>query len=343
MTDALFHAYTSLFGWIGVGLLLSRLLPETIPHWLGRGLFWIGMPIEIFALARHTDFSHVVLLTPVATLSILTLGLSLAFGFLQINQRWPLGWLGLRGQSTLSLYPNPAWSGWSATIPGDDGTHPKGLSEAQKGSFVLSAMLGNTGFVGLAIAATLLSPENLGIAAFFAVLHNVFGLYGVGVFVSHHFGQSEAMAGWQTSLWAILKVPSLWAFGLGVATQSIFLPASTEAGLDQCVWIVIPCAFVLTGMRLCQIRNWHTLVSGVLPATVKVLMMPAIVALLTPYLGIVGEPRLALVLMAGTPTALTTLVLAEEYNLDRDVMASSIALSMVALIPLVPLWIAIVA
>jgi malate permease and related proteins len=72
-----------------------------------------------------------------------------------------------------------------------------------------------------------------------------------------------------------------------------------------------------------------------------VVLMPTIIALITPLLGIVGEPRLALVLMAGTPTALTALVLAEEYNLDRELIASSIAISMLLLIPLIPLWLAL--
>ncbi len=331
MTDALFHAYTSLFVWIGVGLVLYRFLPETVPHLLGRGLFWVGMPVEIFDLARRTDFSHLVWLAPVATVTVLMFGLGVALSLLQVNQRWPLTWLGLRGKQPFSLYPDKSHSSVS-----EDSTLD--LNSAQKGSFVLSATLGNTGFVGLAIAATILSPENMGIAAFYTVMHNIFGLYGVGVFVSHHYGQTSTESRWWQSLVEVIKVPTVWAFILGVSTQFLEFPQFVETSLDQSVWIVIPCGFLLTGLRLSQLKNWKSLISGVIPAVVKMLIMPAVVLLVTPLLGITGEPRLALVLMAGTPTALTTLVLAEEYNLDRDLIASSIALSMLALIPLVPLW-----
>jgi len=337
MSDALFHAYTSLFIWIGVGLVLYRFVPDTVPRLLGRGLFWVGMPVEIFDLARRTDFSRLVWLAPVATVTVLMFGLGVALSILEVNQRWPLTWLGLRGKQPFSLYPDRAHPKTlePASVSEDETLD---LNSSQKGSFVLSATLGNTGFVGLAIAATILSPENMGIAAFYTVMHNIFGLYGVGVFVSHHYGQSSTESRWWQSLVEVIKVPTVWAFILGVSTQFIEFPQFVETSLDQSVWIVIPCGFLLTGLRLSQLKNWKSLVSGVIPAVVKMLIMPAVVLLVTPLLGITGEPRLALVLMAGTPTALTTLVLAEEYNLDRDLIASSIALSMLALIPLVPLW-----
>lgn len=328
MSDALFQAYSSLFLWIGLGVLCYRLLPHQLPHWLGRGLFWVGMPVEIFTLARHTDFSGLVWLAPAATVSTLVIGLSLAFGLLQLHRQGFLQSLGSASEPSLSLYPESDPDGLGAT-----------LNLPQQGSFMLSSILGNTGFVGLAIASKVLSPENLGVAAFFTVMHNVMGLYGVGVLVSHHFGESTADRRWWKSLLAVVKVPSLWAFVLGVTTQPLLFSPRIESWLSQSVWVVIPCGFLLMGMRLSQIRNWHDLTSGLVPTLVKMVLMPTTIAIATSLLGIGGEPRLALVLMAGTPTALTTLVLAEEYNLDRSLISSSIALSMLALIPMVPLWV----
>jgi malate permease and related proteins len=317
MTDALFHAYESLFIWIGLGVLLFRILPNQVPRLLGRSLFWVGMPVEIFALARRTDFSRLIWLAPTATVCTLLIGLGLALSLLQLSQLWPQEWLGIQG-------------------------------ETHKGSFVLSSMLGNTGFVGLAIAASILNPDNLGLAAFFTVMHNAMGLYGMGVLVADRFGEREDEdesvsdnRSWWKSLLAVVKVPSLWAFLLGASTQSVVFSEVAETTLQKSIWVVIPCGFLLMGMRLSQLKNLRSLACGLVPASIKVVLMPAIVALVTPLIGIVGEPRLALVLMAGTPTALTALVLAEEYNLDRELIASSIAISMLLLIPLVPLWLAL--
>jgi len=50
---------------------------------------------------------------------------------------------------------------------------------------------------------------------------------------------------------------------------------------------------------------------------------------------------LALVLMSGMPTAFANVILAEEYNLDRQIAASSILLSTVSLPLIIPLWLAL--
>ena len=42
--------------------------------------------------------------------------------------------------------------------------------------------------------------------------------------------------------------------------------------------------------------------------------------------------------MSGMPTAFAGLILAEEYDLDRELTASSVALSTGALLITIPLW-----
>ena len=70
--------------------------------------------------------------------------------------------------------------------------------------------------------------------------------------------------------------------------------------------------------------------------------MPLLVGLATTlFFGLSGSPRLAMVLMSGVPTAFAGLILAEEYNLDRDLIASSIIISTVLLLLVLPLWILI--
>jgi hypothetical protein len=43
--------------------------------------------------------------------------------------------------------------------------------------------------------------------------------------------------------------------------------------------------------------------------------------------------------MSGTPTGLSVLILAEVYNLDRDLLISTIAFSFIGLIFMLPVWI----
>jgi malate permease and related proteins len=322
MLETLARIYGSFAAWIGLGLLLPRFLPEAAPLWLGRGLFWIGMPIEIFALARHTDLTHFSWITILAVFCTLLLGLGLAFAAFWLYQMAPSIALSLSGKDGEALTLNNAPS-----LPV--------LTPAQQGSFLLSAMLGNTGFVGLAIAASVMPPEHLGTAALFAVAHNVVGLYGFGVFIAHHYGHAEQS--WWTSVASLFKVPSIWAFAAGLLSQSLTLPTSFDTLCDRSIWLVIPCAFILMGMRLRHVR-FHNLKVALWPVLVKVGLMPIAIALLTFWVGIMGEEQFTLVLMAGIPTALTILVLAEEYGLDRDIAAGGIALSMILLMPLLPFW-----
>jgi malate permease and related proteins len=47
---------------------------------------------------------------------------------------------------------------------------------------------------------------------------------------------------------------------------------------------------------------------------------------------------LAMVLMSGVPTAFAGLIFAEEYELDRTTIASSIILSTILYLLVLPLW-----
>jgi predicted permease len=75
-----------------------------------------------------------------------------------------------------------------------------------------------------------------------------------------------------------------------------------------------------------------------LPVGLKMILLPALVGVGTSFLGLKGDVRLGLVLMAGMPSAFASLILAEEYDMNRDLAASSIALSTVVLLGMIPVW-----
>jgi len=77
------------------------------------------------------------------------------------------------------------------------------------------------------------------------------------------------------------------------------------------------------------------------PGDLKILVLPSLVAVGTTLLGLSGDPRLSLVLMAGMPSAFASLILAEEYNLDRNLASSSIALSTIGLLFVIHLWLSL--
>ncbi len=319
MTETLFHAYTPLIIWTGVGLLLFRLLPETLPRFLGRGLYWVGIPLELLALARQTNFSQPAGLAPVVTLAALGLGFGVAY----------LCLLGLKWQD---VSPQSKKSELSS----------QWQNASYQGSFILAAVLGNTGFVGLSIAPALISNDYLNWIVFYSITHNIIGAYGFGVLIASFYGRSNQPHHWWIHLRDVLTVPVLWAFVIGYLTQPVHLPPIVESGLEASINIVIACAFLLIGMRLCQIQGWKSLKQALIPAILRVLVIPGLVGVTTTLLfGLSGDRRLAMVLMSGVPTAFAGLIFAEEYNLDRKLIASSIFLSTVLYLLVLPLWLAV--
>jgi hypothetical protein len=321
MTDALFHAYAPLLLWTGLGIVLFRFLPDTLPRLLGRSLYWVGIPIEIFALARQTDFSEQVGLVPLLTIATLLGGLTLAWISLKI-----LRWLSISASAEIEqkTAEEAGQSGWS--------------DRNRQGSFLLASMLGNTGFIGLAIAPIFVDRAGQSWLVFYSVTQNVVGTYGIGVLLASYFGRHiEQHRGW-ILLGDVLTVPSLWAFAVGSLTRSVPLPEMIDLGLQASIGIVIPIALLLMGMRLSQLQGWKSLRLAVVPAVLKTVVIPLMVGVGMLELGVAPGARLAMVLMAGMPTAFAGLILAEEYDLDRELIASSIVLTSLFLLLTVPLW-----
>ncbi|MBD3883054.1 AEC family transporter [Phormidium tenue FACHB-886] len=337
MADSLVQAYFPLFLWTGLGFLLLRFLPESLPRLLGRGLYWVGVPLEILALARQTHFSAQVGLAPAVVIAALVVGLLLA-------------WLGLQAVRYASSEPSAAEPASPPDAVENAIETALGLtaetadlweSRARRGSFILAAIIGNTGFVGLAIAPTFVDQAYASWLVFYSVAHNVVGTYGVGVFLASFYGRSLQKHHWWKQVRDVLTVPSLWAFVVGSTTQPIALPALAESGLQASVGVVIPAALLLMGMRISQLHGWKSLRLAIIPAVLKVVVLPGLVGLLVTALGVMDAARLALVLMAGMPSAFAGLILAEEYELDRELIASSIVLSTGLLLVMIPIWLAV--
>jgi len=325
MADTLWHAYVPLLVWVTVGIAVVRFLPAHLPRLLGRSLYWVGVPWEIFALARHTDLAQSIAMVPVVAIAALGMGLLLAVGVL-FCVRWVFASLEIPKEDASQASETPL------TI------EPERSPSEQTGSFLIAATIGNTGFVGLGIVPTLISEPNVGWAVFYSVTNNVIGTYGLGVLLASYFGRSQVQKNGWAQVRDLLMVPSLWAFLTGTATRSVPFPEVIEQTLHASLWFVIPGAFLLMGMRLSQLKGLNSFQPAIVPSLLKVVLLPLLVGFACPLLNITGEPRLALVLMAGMPSAFAGLILAEEYELDRNLIASSIAVSTISLFVTIPLW-----
>ncbi len=326
--------------WTSLGLIPVRLelIPINLSRLLGRSLYWIGVPLQILVLARQSDFSQTIWFPPLTTLIVLLTGLGLALLILGALKQLTSVWLTKKQIVAAGLSFN--LKTLKRIVP---------QHSSSKGSFVLASMLGNTGFIGIAIAPTFVSQPYWSWIVLYGVTHNLLGSYGLGVILASYFGCSTQgtraalshKSRWWIHLRDLLSVPALWAFLLGWLSRDVPVAPAIESAIQTSVRFVVPGAFLLIGMQLGRLQGVKGLQTGVIPSAVKMLILPGLVGLSLTLLGIVGDGRLALVLMSGMPTAFANVILAEEYNLDRQIAASSILLSTVSLPLIISLWLAL--
>lgn len=310
LVSNLVKLYIPLILWVGLGAGLGRILPIAIPHALGKGLFWVGVPLSIFGFLRLAHPTESIWLAPVVAWVALTVGAGLAWLWILFQPR-------LGGDRTLSHNPS-------------------------RGSFLLASMFGNTGYLGYPVTLALLGPNYFGWAIFYDTMGSTFGAYVVGVILGAHFGKNtpEGTAPDRRALAiALVNNPGLWSFGLGLLCRNVPFPPLIEQSLVKGAWLVLVLALLLLGMRLGQLQSWLHVPQAAATLSIKMIMIPLVFGIALRTMGITGAPCLALVLQMAMPPAFATLMITEAYDLDRQLTVTCLAVGTVALLLTLPLWI----
>lgn len=315
----LWKLYLPLITWVGCGWWLGRTLPAVIPSQLGKFLFWVGVPLSILGFLRQADLSAAVWMAPIAAWIAIGLGMGLAWLWLKLQQTWP------------HLPIAHRFSGLAWLI-----RSPVALPPQTQGSFLLAAMVGNTGYLGYPIALALVEPQYFGWAVFYDTLGSTLGAYGLGVILAAKFGNQATRPA--QLLLALLQNPALWSFWLGLGLRTVEFPPRLEQGLNVIAWIVVALSLLLLGMRLGQLTGRQQIGQATVSLLIKMVIVPLLLGLSLPFLGIVSFPQLAIVLQAGMPPAFATLVIAEAYDLDRDLTVTTLALGSLLLLIALPVW-----
>ncbi|NJL45355.1 MAG: AEC family transporter [Leptolyngbyaceae cyanobacterium SM2_3_12] len=280
-------------------------LHQQVPLALGKFLFWLGVPLSIIGFMRRADLSGQLYLAPIVAWVAILLGLL-------CSRLW------------LMAQPNP----WPRPT---------------QGSFSLASMLGNTGYIGYPVVLLLpqLGIDVFGWALFYDALGTLLGSYGLGAILAAEFSdrpQSRQRPAWMNRMLAVLGNPIILAFGLGLALKAVALPPWLDTALFGFAWVIVMLSLVLTGLRIQQLRSWQHLPPAAVAVSIKMLVLPLAVGLGLTVLGIDGPPRLVMILQAGMPCAFSNLVLAEAYDLDRDLSVTCVGLSSAGLLLTLPIW-----
>jgi predicted permease len=313
---SLTRLYIPLIFCVGLGVGLGYALPPQVPEFLGKALFWFGVPFSIFVFLRQTDLSDSIWLAPIVAWVAMLLGVALAWMWI----RWRI-WQG-RSPTSSELPSIPdAVQGWS---------------KPSQGSFLLTSMLGNTGYLGYPVALALVGPQYFAWAVFYDTIGSTLGAYGLGVMLAAYFGMGKPNLG--RVVGAIAKNPALLGFGLGIWAQSWEFPTLVETTLKSAGWLMITLALMLLGMRLGQLRGWHRIPTVTVSLLIKMLIVPLVIGVGLFALGLDAPAQLILVLQAAMPPAFATLIISEAFDLDRKLTVTSLAMGSGGLLLTIPLW-----
>lgn len=297
----LLSLYLKLVSGVLVGWILGKILPSKIPKAIGIFLFWVGVPMGMVIFLRRADLSGGIWLAPLLAWLAIFLGAILA-----------RGWIHLK---------TPNWN------------------QATRGSFILASMFGNTGYLGYPIILALTGDQYFGWAVFYDLFGTTLGAYGFGGVFAAFFSEHRIAITLKHLLLSAIAKPIWWAFAFSLWFRQITLPQPVEITLMRIGWCIIGLSLILIGMRLSQLqpwRQWRSVSAGLI---VKMLCVPLVFGIFLGLLGFSESLQLVLVLQIAMPPAFATLVVAETYDLDREIAVSSIAIGSLFLLFTLPLWI----
>jgi malate permease and related proteins len=143
--------------------------------------------------------------------------------------------------------------------------------------------------------------------------------YTIGVLIA-----SMGRLPWRAALRRILFLPPLHAAVLAVIVYlyNIPIPAPLLRGIDVAGAGAIPVMLLLLGMQMADLRGrarWRLAIPAI---SARLLLGPAVGLLVAGSLGLTGLTRSVAIIEASMPTAVFSIILATEFDLQPEAVTS---------------------
>lgn len=216
------------------------------------------------------------------------------------------------------------------------------LRDDERAVLLLTVALGNTSFLGYPLTRALIGEHALP----YAVVYDQFGAFLIlstfGLWVLARYGGSARLENRPATagdmLARVLRFPPLWALVLGFTVMPADPPAWIAGGLQRLADALLPLAMLAIGLsvRLALPREeLRPLAAGLL---LKLALMPALAAMLVPWLGLEGAMARATVLEAAMPSMVTAGALAIAHGLAPRLAAAMVGYGVLLSLLSLPLW-----
>ncbi len=210
---------------------------------------------------------------------------------------------------------------------------------AVSGAVILATAFPNATYLGLPVLEATFGSWARSVAIQYDLFACTPLLFTLGVLVAARYG--TATAGAHHMVGELLRIPALWAALLAVLLNYLDLEMHTVVGgvLDMLERGVVPLMLFSLGLSLEWNRaQWRKMPSVVPVLLLRLLLIPALVALFTSVIGLTGELRAAVVMEAAMPSMLLGIVFCDRYNLDVGLYASTVTVTTVSSLATLPLW-----
>jgi hypothetical protein len=210
-----------------------------------------------------------------------------------------------------------------------------GLPRASQGALMLAAGLGNTGYLGLPVALTVLGESELANAVTYDILVSAVLLVTTFFSIGAAFGTAGEAPRERLRVF-FTRNPALWAVAAGFLAPGALAPEWAVEASRLLVFAIIPLGFFVVGVTLAGERaRGMRLFPPPLDTPVavavglKLLVPPAVVLGLSWLLVDVPD---AYVTQAGMASGVNSVVVAATYGLDRRIAAASVVWTTVAVV-----------
>jgi predicted permease len=191
---------------------------------------------------------------------------------------------------------------------------------------VLALASKNCANYGLPIVLYAFGEEGLVIGTLFMIAHIVTHMT-VGLSIAGWAGDGSR---WKRLL-GVFRFPYIYAVGLAFLLRAVGpafdLPAAIARPIEMVGEMWIPLMLILLGMELARIRIAHVWQKASLLAAVKLVLPPLLALGLVTVLRIDGLVRDVLIVQSTMPTAVNGLLLARQFDVRPDLVASVLMLS----------------
>ena len=209
-------------------------------------------------------------------------------------------------------------------------------------SLQLAGLIGNTSFLGIPIAIALLPTDTINHTIGFDLGTTLFS-WIFGPYLLQKSNNSYSLMNIKKLLIFIFSSPA----SRGIVGALIIYLFSLENLVEEFLWIptrlVIYLAIIVVGSRLGIITNKKKKTSFQFKENIqyaiilKLLVLPLIIYLICCLFNFQQIETTALVLQAGTPTAISTILLAEAYNIYKELAAKALFTSTIMSVATIPI------